>query len=132
MCNIEHSKYPDRLFLDFKVGRFQLSKHFSITHLCSLSVSKEYGKQLLLKKPSALDSGRVPLFVCECCADLECGALTVEVLKIDGGYSWKNFGYERFEAKGYDNSYSQSKYMERMGEIYFEKEQYNSTIQPYT
>ncbi len=71
----------------FKIGSIELTKHLNIKEEHGvLAVNKAFAKQLLLKKPSELESKRVPPYVCNCCSDLGCGALTVNVEKIDDYY----------------------------------------------
>lgn len=124
----EHPNDASTVNLDYKIGKLQLSKHFDIgIVLASLAVSKEYAKQLLLTKPSDFKSGRVPLYVCNYCADLGCGALTVRVEKTGNGVVWSEFGYEGLDGE----EISQSEYMERTGPFYFDSEQYKSAISPY-
>jgi hypothetical protein len=81
-------------FWDFKIGKIILSKHFGLEEIGVLSVDrKNYGKQLLLKKPSEFKSRRVPLYVCPC-FDLGCGALTVAVSETEEAFIWRDFGRE--------------------------------------
>ncbi len=128
ICSVEHQNYAAKINLDYKIGRIKLAKHFDIGNdLASVAVSKQYAKQLLLKKPSEFKSGRVPLYVCSLCADLDCGALTVRIEKTENGFAWSEFGYEGLD----EEKISQSKYMKRTGPFYFDNEQYKSTITPY-
>lgn len=50
--------------------------------------------KMLLEKPSELKSGRYELYVCPCCADIGCGAITINILKNDNSIIWKDFGLE--------------------------------------
>ncbi len=114
--------------VDYKAGAYILSKHFNIEKfLASLTADSSYVKQLLLKKDSDFESGRAPLYVCNCCADLGCGALTVRVEKIEGGYRWSDFGYEGIDSK----EISQDDYMRRTGPFEFDEIQYKSALLPY-
>lgn len=58
------------------------------------AAEREFFEQLLLRRPSALPSGRVPLYICPECADLGCGCLTVRVTEFDDGFVWSEFGFE--------------------------------------
>lgn len=63
--------------------------------------------QLLLKKPSELRSGRVPLYVCPECGDLGCGAVTAVVRREGDSIVWEDFGYENnyeeaIDRRGYE------------------------------
>ena len=113
---------------DFKIGKIELAKHLDIKEEHGiLAVNSSFARQLLLKEPSELESKRVPLYVCNCCGDLGCGALTVKVEKIDGGIVWSDFGYEN----SYEDGFSQSEFMKRTGPFYFNLENYISLVQPY-
>jgi hypothetical protein len=113
---------------DFKIGNIELAKHLNIKEEHGvLVVNRSFAKQLLLKEPSELESKRVPLYVCNCCADLGCGALTVKVEKTDGAFIWSDFGYEN----NYEAGFSQNEFMKRMGPFWFNIENYNSLVQPY-
>jgi hypothetical protein len=39
-------------------------------------------------------SGRVPLFVCAACGDLDCGAVAVRVERTHAGVEWSSFAFE--------------------------------------
>lgn len=58
---------------------------------------RPYVKQLLLRERSALPSGRCPLYVCECCTDLGCGAVCVRVTEVDDCYVWSELSVESFD-----------------------------------
>jgi hypothetical protein len=119
----------DVVFTDFQVGRLKLALHLGIhSHLGALSVSSVYAKQLLLQIPSDFVSGRVPLYVCGCCADLGCGAVTVQVEETDEGIIWRDIGYEGLDAE----HHSQSPYMERTGPFLFVPSVYRTALLPYT
>ncbi len=113
---------------DFKIGNIKLAKHLGIKEEHGvLAVHRSFANQLLLKEPSELKSKRVPLYVCNCCSDLGCGALTVKVEKTDGGFVWSDFGYEN----NYEGGFSQSEFMKRTGPFRFNLENYVSLVQPY-
>ena len=113
---------------DFKVGRYYLAKHFATNQIASVSVDRKYARQLLLKSPSDFESGRVPLYVCELCGDLECGALTVRVDRTESGYRWSEFGWEGPDSP----SFSASDRFARTGPFDFESDTYESALGPYT
>lgn len=119
-----YNNYPD-----FKIGKLNLAVHLDVgKSIGVLSVDKRYAKQLLLKEASELESGRIPLYVCECCADLGCGAITVLIEQKDGCITWSDF---RSEGYAIDEAF-QSEYMKRTGPFYFDKEEYFSAILPYS
>lgn len=114
---------------DFKIGNIKLAKHLNVLDLHgALIANADYAKQLLLKKPSELKSKRVPLYVCNCCGDLGCGTLTVQVEKIEDYFIWSQFGYE----SNYSDGFSQNEFMKRTGPFKFNKENYVSVIQSYS
>lgn len=117
------TSYPD-----FKIGSLELAKHLNVKEEHGALLYHVFAKQLLLKESSELDGSRVPLFVCNLCADLGCGALTVKVENIGGCFVWSEFGYEN----NYEAGFSQNEYMKRTGPFKFSAESYISVIQPYT
>jgi hypothetical protein len=113
---------------DFKIGNIELAKHLNIVEEHGvLAINKMFAKQLLLKEPAELESGRIPLYVCNCCADLGCGALTVKVKEESGYFIWSDFGYEN----NYEDGFYQDDYMKRTGPFKFNNDNYVSVIQSY-
>lgn len=128
LYNAESSGENSISYPDFRIGSIKLAKHLDIKELHGvLAINKSFAKQLLLKEQSELESKRVPLYVCNCCGDLGCGALTVKVEKIDGYFVWSDFGYEN----NYENGFSQSDFMKRTGPFKFSSEVYLSVLKPY-
>jgi hypothetical protein len=62
--------------------------------------------RLLLREPSELPSGRVPIYICAECADLGCGAVTTRITKNDDSFVWSDFGFETNYENDCANSYS--------------------------
>jgi hypothetical protein len=58
--------------------------------------------QFLAQMPSKLDSGRVPVLVCEECGDIACGAITVRILRESDRIVWTDWLYEN----GYEPGHS--------------------------
>jgi hypothetical protein len=60
--------------------------------------TKEYNKHILnvfrLKEKSALDPGRVMIYACAECGDIDCGAITAVILDLGDRIVWKDFGFE--------------------------------------
>lgn len=59
--------------------------------------NKEYEQRLkqiltLQQKPD-LDTGRVTLYVCPECGDIDCGAITATVVDAGDQIQWKDFGF---------------------------------------
>ena len=50
--------------------------------------------RLLLSTPPATDSKRYEIYVCPLCADLGCGAITVDIKRDNDMVVWKDFGLE--------------------------------------
>jgi len=115
-------------FTDFKIGKIKLAPHLDIDDFSVLDISPSFVRQLLLQEPSTLKSNRVPIYVCKCCGDLSCGATTVKVERTEESFIWSDFRRE----SDYEDGWSQSDYMSRTGPFEFEKENYMSTLQPYT
>lgn len=60
---------------------------------------------LLDSSGGELPDRRVALFVCKECGDLGCGALSVDIERVDSSVRWREFGWEdstdeRFESTG--------------------------------
>jgi hypothetical protein len=57
-------------------------------------VQRAAAERLLLRLPSGLESGRVPLYVCAECGDLDCGAVTAHIERTADAFVWSDFGME--------------------------------------
>jgi hypothetical protein len=112
---------------DFHIGRYCLAKHFATSAVNALDAGAKYARQLLLAEPSDFPSGRVPVFVCECCADLGCGATTVAVEIADGIVTWQDFGIE----VPYGDNPIVSEVYARTGPFHFDLTDYRSALLPY-
>lgn len=51
-------------------------------------------KQLLRRQPSALSSGRCPIYLCAECGGLDCGTVSVRVSEIEDCFVWSELSYE--------------------------------------
>ncbi len=58
--------------------------------------TRRYTRQLLLRAPSELSSERCPLYVCERCGDLGCGAVAVRVTEVEDCFVWSELSVESF------------------------------------
>jgi hypothetical protein len=60
--------------------------------------NKEYDKHILnvfrLKEKSQIDSGRVMIYGCAECGDIDCGAITAIIKDYGDRIIWSDFGYE--------------------------------------
>ncbi len=115
-------------FSDFHLGRYRLARHLGTKLIGVLDVDPKYARQLLLAEPSDFPSGRVPLYVCECCADLDCGAITVKVVRAEDAFVWSDFAHEAPHAEGPAPS---TEVLRRTGPFAFDATQYRSALQPY-
>lgn len=113
---------------DFHIGRYCLAKHLGTSEVNAVAASPRYARQLLLLEPSEFRSGRVPIFVCECCGGLDCGATTVAVEICDGIVTWQEFGRE---SPGEEELFVPELYA-RTGPFYFDLTDYRSALRPYT
>lgn len=112
---------------DFRVGRILLAAHLRASGVASIDVDRKFARQLMLREPSNFASGRVPLFVCECCADLGCGALTVSVHHEGDRVVWSDFAYEGLD----ESALSGSEDVARTGPFSFDRALYDSALSPY-
>jgi len=120
------SKKPDRHYLDFIISGRSLR---DILNLGKSDLISPFGwfenkaeeklamQELTLRKKSSLDTGRVMLYVCPECGDIECGAITAIVLDWGNRIIWKEFGYET--AKGISELYSTIQPIEFSRQEYF-------------
>lgn len=113
---------------DFRVGRLELSKHFGTPLLASVDVDPSYAKQLLLQQESSILPGWAPLFLCQCCGDLQCGAISVYIEETGAGYIWSSF---RYSAPGEVSEHAPLE-MERTGPFVFQRDSYRTALLPYT
>ena len=86
---------------------------------------KEAVSQLLLKEKSELHSGRIPIYVCPECGELECGAITISIEENAETFTWKDFGFE--------NNYDEELLAEynEVGPFIFSKEEYESALKKF-
>jgi hypothetical protein len=93
----------------------------------SLNFVLGYGSQalsqLLGQTPSTLESGRVPVLVCEECGDLACGALAVRIERRANSVVWTDWAYEN----GYEPAKSPD-WANYPGSLEFEASNYDSVL----
>jgi hypothetical protein len=62
------------------------------------AANKAYERQIIktftLREKSELETGRVMLYVCPECGDVDCGAVTAVIKDYGDRIIWKEFGYE--------------------------------------
>ena len=97
------SNKTEREYLDFIISGQSLKRILGAEKAdfissISLETTKEYFKYILnvfrLKEKSELESGRVMLYVCPECGDIDCGAITAVILDVGDRIIWRDFGYE--------------------------------------
>lgn len=95
-----------RNFLDFAVdGRSLLDQLGGLDLVGCLgwgeaAFQRAAAERLLLRVPSELASGRVPLYVCAECGDLACGAVTARIERSADAFVWSDFGMESGPGSG--------------------------------
>jgi hypothetical protein len=120
-----------RHFLDFVVDGKSLWERTgkpidTVSVLC-----KEFGRdwitaaaeRLVLKAEADAPENRRTLFVCSECADLGCGAITIEIARKGHLYVWHSFGYENT----YEDDLHLANY-QTIGPFEFEAIDYEKTI----
>jgi len=97
------SNKQERHYLDFIISGQTLREILGINNSDLITPfgwgdNKEYEKDLIqvltLRKKSDLETGRVMLYVCPECGDIDCGAITAIILDLGDRIVWKDFGYE--------------------------------------
>ena len=92
-----------REYLDFFVSGKSLKTVLNIETadyitLFGWGTNQEYSRHILnifrLKEKSEIDSGRVMIYVCAECGDIDCGAITAIIKDYGDKIIWSNFGYE--------------------------------------
>jgi hypothetical protein len=82
-------------------------------------------QQLMTERYSVLENDRYPIYVCAECGDISCGAITVQIEKMQNGFVWKNLGYEN----DYDESMRDLESYKSVGPYYFKREDYVEALQ---
>ncbi len=120
------SNKPERHYLDFiisgrllrdilNLGKSDLISPFG--WLENKAEDKLAKQELTLRKKSSLDTGRIMLYVCPECGDIECGAITAIVVDCGDRIIWKEFGYET--GRGISELYSTIQPIEFSRQEYF-------------
>jgi hypothetical protein len=85
-------------FLDFSINRRPLSDilggargRVGVFGWQAPKIELASAHQLLLRVPSPLTSGRVPLYICAECGDLGCGCIAVSVSELEECVVWSGF-----------------------------------------
>jgi hypothetical protein len=113
------------------IGRRQLSSLLrafdGIGVLGSLGRGRErhHARQLLLREPSGLASGRVPIYVCAECADLGCTGVAVRVSRVGDRIVWSSFAAEGLNNEGPLDTYWP------LPDFSFDREAYRLLLTPF-
>lgn len=92
-----------REYLDFLVSGIPLKTLLNIETadyitLLGWMTNQKYERYILnvfmLKEKSALNNGRVMIYVCPECGDIDCGAITANIRDHGNKIIWSDFGYE--------------------------------------
>jgi hypothetical protein len=94
-------------YLEIEIDGKPLAHHFAgrlgahpsqLSNLGFSSASRdgraETVAEFLLETPSELESGRVPVLVCELCGDIGCGAFAVHITREADHIVWSDWAYE--------------------------------------
>lgn len=120
-----------REYLDFVVDRRSLLDMLGGLDLAGCfgwgeaEEQQRAAEQLLLRSPSELSPGRVPLYVCPECGDLECGAVTVHVERTNDSFVWSDFAMEG----GPDSPPTRYSKWQSLGPFAFNKTEYWHVLQ---
>lgn len=102
LCWIKHEskENPNRQYLDYVVSGQPLREYLNIKNKSSVTPfgffpSKEYQqialKEFRLQQKPRLTGNRIELYVCECCGDIGCGAITARIIDNGDKIVWTNF-----------------------------------------
>lgn len=92
-----------------------------------LPFDRAAARQLLLHDPSPLPTGRVPIYVCAECGDVDCGAVAVRVEETDAAYVWSDVTNEVTYYFDSPDERVQFRY-EGVGPVAFDKATYRDVI----
>ena len=93
-------EYSNRQYLDFIVSGQPLREYLGIKNLSSVTPfgffpSEEEQKRALkefrLQQKTQLAGNRIELYICECCGDIVCGAITAKIIDRDDKIIWAHF-----------------------------------------
>ncbi len=93
-------EYSDRQYLDYIISGQPLRAYLginsksSVTHFgffSSKDVQKIILKEFRLQKKTQLVGDRIELYICDCCGDIGCGAITVRIIDKGDKIVWTHF-----------------------------------------
>ena len=124
--------WSERRFLDFVIDGTSLAESLHTGDLVgclgwgAAATEAQTRQTLLLQKPSILETGRVPLYVCPECGDIGCGAITARIEGTDRHFIWRDFGYEN----DYDPETPALTAHLSVGPFLFSKDDYRRALKP--
>lgn len=93
----------ERHYLDYQIDGQSIRRLLPVTTAEMISpfgwmenrlYDRDHIEQLTLVRPSHLKTGRVCLYVCPECGDIDCGALTVDIVDSGDQLIWRLFANE--------------------------------------
>ena len=121
------SNQTPRDYYDFIISGQSLKKILDLEKADFISpfgwgTNKEYDKHILnvfrLKEKSELSSGRIMLYVCPECGDIDCGAVTAKINDYGDRIIWSEFAFET-ENNGITETFDQIQAIEFDRASYF-------------
>ena len=98
--NHPSKEYSDRQYLDYIISGQPLREYLGIKSKSSVTPfgffpSKEEQKRILkelrLQQKTQLPGDRIELYICECCGEIGCGAITVKIIDKGDKIVWTHF-----------------------------------------
>ncbi len=98
--NHPSKEYSDRQYLDYIISGQPLREYLGIKNKSSVTPfgffpSKEVQKRILKKfrlhQKTQLLGDRIELYICECCGEIGCGAITVKIIDKGDKIVWTHF-----------------------------------------
>lgn len=93
-------EYSDRQYLDYLISGQTLRDYLGIKSKTNVThfgffpnkeVQKRILKEFRLQQKTQLVGDRIELYICECCGDITCGALTAKIIEKGDKIIWTNF-----------------------------------------
>lgn len=122
------SNRTERHYMDFSVSGESLKKVLGQEDADLISPfgwgdNKDYNKRILrvfrLQEQPELSTGRVAIYICPECGDIDCGAITATIQDLGDRIVWKDFGYET-DYGGLSETYPQIAPIEFDRQSYFQ------------
>jgi len=129
--NLGGATKKQRIYFDFTVdGKslfelLEMQQYDMVGAICIseyIDYEKEKISEFLLDKNFGLKDERVIIYGCGECLDIDCGAITAKIDKVNDTIIWKEFAYE--------NGYSETNFYkyEEIGSFVFEQKAYQNVF----